>query len=53
MTIIYDLDCMTEEAGCRLILNTAKAGEEYFNIILVLSNDTDFHLADNEYTNSV
>ena len=44
MTIIYDLDCVTEEAGCRLILHIAKSVEEHFNIIIVVSNDTDFNL---------
>jgi hypothetical protein len=37
----HDLDCMAEEADCRLILHIAKAGEEHFTRILVLSNDTD------------
>ena len=40
ITHISDLDCMTEEADCRLTLHIAKTGEEHFKIILVHSNDT-------------
>ena len=32
---------MTEEVDCRFLLHIVKAGEEHFNIILLLSNDTD------------